>query len=630
MENSALDNLIIWDGKGAPPEGNEVLLWNGYKDTNNHHSLLKYISTHSDRLRAEYLSFIYGFSQFEVSGKRIVEHLEVEEGFSLWWMSLLAEKNPIKSNTVKTTLRLMAIRDLIKELNPTKIELYSPNPNIAKSIKIVCDLHKSSFRFSRQRRSRKYLDFMSIFKRLPHILQGLLFMINYIVKRYTLSRIQRPTWFHGNSSIFILSYFFNLDKQKSISGEFYSRQWESFPEFLSKKNIKINWIHHYLSTPNEPNTSIARRWISNFNKNKTDNVHFFLDSFLSVKVIIKSLNQWLKLVVKSIPLEKEIVRLLKNHQNEWLWPIINKDWKSSVYGVAAMQNILWVNLFEKAMGAIPKQELGLYLCENLDWERAFIHFWKKHGHGHLIAVPHSTIRYWDLRYFDDRRVWDSKDILSQPIADQIAVNGPLSWNTFKRAKQPLDRMIKVEALRYLHLDKKKRHNLLKNNFSTNEKKKIYFLILGDILFETTDAMLKLLEFSHELLKEKYDLTFKPHPATPIDIQDYPNLRLKISNVDLDILFDKFQGVICSIYTSASVEAASLGLPVVTILDNKELNYSALYDDKVTCFVSTKSELKKALARHHDVRINKNNNNIYFWTHEGLPRWKRLIELHKNL
>jgi surface carbohydrate biosynthesis protein (TIGR04326 family) len=630
LGSSSLGNLIIWDGKGPPPEGKTVLLWNGYKDTYNHHSLLKYIDTNSDRLRAEYLSFIYGFSQFEVSGKRIVEHLEIEKGFSLWWMSLLAEKSPVKSNTVQTTLRLMAIRDLIKVLNPTKIELYSSNPNIAKSINKLCDLHKSPFIFNRQKFSRGSWSIMSIFKRLPHVVQGILVMINHIVKRWSLRCIQRPAWFSGNSSIFIFSYFFNLDKQKSVLGEFYSRQWESFPEFLSKHNIKINWIHHYLSTPNEPNTSIARRWISSFNKNKTDNVHFFLDSFLSVKVIIKSLNQWFKLVVKTIPLEKEMVRLLNNHQHEWLWPIIHKDWKSSVYGVAAMQNILWVNLFEKAMDTIPKQKLGLYLCENLNWERAFIHFWKKHGHGHLIAVPHSTIRYWDLRYFDDRRVWDSKDVLSQPIPDQIAVNGPLSWNTFKKANQPIDRMVKVEALRYLHLDKQKKYKLLKNKTSANEKKKIKLLLLGDIVYETTDAMLKLLEFSHDLLKEKYDLTFKPHPAKPINIQDYPNLILNISNVDLDKLFPKFHGVICSIYTSTSVEAVSIGMPVITILDNNELNYSALYDVHSTSFVSTKSELKEVLVRQYNERSNIINNDINFWTNARLPRWERLIKSQKYL
>ena len=116
-------------------------------------------------------------------------------------------KTPVKSNTVQTTLRLMAIRDLIKVLNPTKIDLYSSNPNIAKSINKLCDLQESSFIFNRQKFSRGNWSIMSIFKRLPHVVQGLLVMINHIVKRWSLRRIQRPTWFSGNSSIFFFVFF---------------------------------------------------------------------------------------------------------------------------------------------------------------------------------------------------------------------------------------------------------------------------------------------------------------------------------------------------------------------------------------------------------------------------------------
>jgi len=135
--------------------------------------------------------------------------------------------------------------------------------------------------------------------------------------------------------------------------------------------------------------------------------------------------------------------------------------------------------------------------------------------------------------------------------------------------------------------------------------------------------LSYLRFSHEILR-KYELTLKSHPATPIKIEDYPNLNLNISNVDLDKLLPKYQGVICSIYTSASIEAASIGLPVITILDNNELNFSALYDDTRISFVSTKSELNEALIRQYQDINNIENNDIYFWTNPDLPLWSELL------
>ena len=140
-------------------------------------------------------------------------------------------------------------------------------------------------------------------------------------------------------------------------------------------------------------------------------------------------------------------------------------------------------------------------------------------------------------------------------------------------------------------------------------------------------MLKLLESSHDILKDKYELTLKPHPATPVKINDYPILKLTISNGNLDKLFPEYQGIICSIYTSVSVEAVAMGLPVITILDNNELNYSALYNVQNTSFVSTKSELEEALINQYDKKKKINNNNIYFWTSKKLPRWSKLLEIN---
>ena len=627
MREDFNNNLIIWDQNGSPPDKVKCLLWNGYQDSDYHYSLLNYIDIHSDRLRSEYLSIIYNLSQIEISGKRIVEYLAITHDFSLWWMNLLAEKNPVKSKTIQTALRLLAIRDLIKELNPAQIELYSSNKTVSRALTELCELHKISFVFHYQKKINQEVNILSIIKRLPYVIQGFLFIINHIIKRWTLRNIEKPKWYSNNSSVFIFSYFFNLDKKKCSQGEFYSRQWEMFPKYLVNNGKKINWFHHYLSTSNEPDTSTANRWISNFNKNKIPNTHYLLDSFLSFNIIVRTIKQWIKFIIKTKNLGKGIYQSLKIIDQNWLWYIMLDDWKNSVQGPSAMQNILWVNLLDKSMSSIPQQNLGLYLCENMDWERAFIYFWRKYNHGKLIAVPHATVRYWDLRYFEDIRIWNSNDIFRQPIADHIAVNGPLSWNTYKKAGHPIDRMIKVEALRYLHLNKHKRPKLLNNKNYTIKRKKKKLLLLSDLASDTTDAMLNLLECSFETLKMKFDLTLKSHPANPVNIDKYPTLDVAISNENLEILFQKHQGIICSIYTSAAVEAASIGMPIITILDNNELNFSPLYDLNKTRYVSTNSELEEALIIQYNKKKDIDNNDTYFWTNKNLPHWGKLLEIN---
>jgi surface carbohydrate biosynthesis protein (TIGR04326 family) len=108
-----------------------------------------------------------------------------------------------------------------------------------------------------------------------------------------------------------------------------------------------------------------------------------------------------------------------------LWPLLQTDWETSMRGAAALINLLWIELFDRALCDAPRQDKGFYLCENQGWERAFIHAWRKHGHGELIAVPHATVRFWDLRYFTDPRTFGTLGAGELPQPDYVALNGPL-------------------------------------------------------------------------------------------------------------------------------------------------------------------------------------------------------------
>ena len=90
---------------------------------------------------------------------------------------------------------------------------------------------------------------------------------------------------------------------------------------------------------------------------------------------------------------------LKKNNLFWIWSLFKSDWKNSTIGPVSMVNIIFMHLFDKALNDMPKQKMGLYLCENQGWERIFINSWRKNNHGKLIGVVHSTISYWDLNVF---------------------------------------------------------------------------------------------------------------------------------------------------------------------------------------------------------------------------------------
>ena len=130
--------IEVWDQSDTAPDDRFVFNWNGYAEKTKQHSILNVLEENSDQLRSEYLTFIHEWGQLEVEGKRIVEHLEIEPGFSLWWMTLLAEKSPFKTRAVLDSLRLMATRQLLMNNKPKSVELISGNPNLALAMERLC------------------------------------------------------------------------------------------------------------------------------------------------------------------------------------------------------------------------------------------------------------------------------------------------------------------------------------------------------------------------------------------------------------------------------------------------------------------------------------------------------------
>ena len=303
-----------------------------------------------------------------------------------------------------------------------------------------------------------------------------------------------------------------------------------------------------------------------------------------------------------------------NHKYNFLWINIFDDWKNSTCGRNAIENILYIQLMENILSSLPKMQTGLYLCENQSWEKAFLHLWKKYGHGKIIAVPHSTIRYWDLRYFNHPNSWISTQRLSQPTPDQIAINGPLAWKMLEAANQPMDKMIEVEALRFLHLE-----NLEVKKINKSKNK---VLILGDLDISTTKSMLNLLESQATLFKECI-MMFKPHPANHVNIKDYPKLNLSMTDTNLVKLLPNYNLAISSIYTSAALEVYDVGLPLITVLDHNNFNSSPLRGIDGVSFVATSNELEKAFIACVDNNFHKKNN-FFYTSNSELNRWEKLI------
>ena len=382
-----------------------------------------------------------------------------------------------------------------------------------------------------------------------------------------------------------------------------------------------------------PNTKTGINLVQSFNDNsRSQGCHSILDSYLTLKLVAQTLKKWNKLILISRKL-RGIDRFFSPQGSEvWLWPMLKRDWLSSIKGTTSINNCLWIELFDAALKDVPQQDTGLYLCENQGWERAFLHAWRKHKHGKIIGVPHATIPFWHMYYFDDPRTINARDNLSQPLPDQMAVNGPVAWNAFLESDYKPEQLVEVEALRYLNLtglSKKRETDSSKSkNTHQSDPQKIKILVVGDFSLLFNHQLLCDLEKTMQILPDHYSLTFKPHPGFDVNMKNYPNLTIQITTEALENILCSFDLVISANSTSSSVDAFLAGLPVIIRMDGLSLNLSPLRGQDGVCFVSVVDDFVKAINSIATWETG-NHKQDYFWIDPHLPRWKALLNLDEQ-
>lgn len=250
-----------------------------------------------------------------------------------------------------------------------------------------------------------------------------------------------------------------------------------------------------------------------------------------------------------------------------------------------------------------------------------LHAWRKHGHGEIIGVQHATVPFWHLYYFDDPRSWSAAQRCPMPLPDRLMVNGALPYRTFASAGFPADRLVKVEALRYLNLAGVA---VRPGENDDSGLPKMRILILGDMIAAAMQDFLRLVELAVPSLPVIYEFAFKPHPGLAVRLADYPGLHAEETTEALDRILGQFDLALSANSTSAAVDAYAVGLPVIIMLDGAALNLSPLRGQPGVCFVSGAHDLVEAIMAVGHRRAAEPNGHELFVLNPQLPGWRALL------
>ncbi len=601
---------------------NLVILWNSYQKYNeNYISIPEYIDDNCEDLRSKYLNWVENLGDLIIGGNTL-ENTLVNNNLSLWWLSLLQEKNVFsKSIGITNAIKTIAMLEILKDYIFKEITLYSNNlflkeviTGFAKNNQIKLSIKADIFCKLREP-FEKIANSKNLF-----ILKGFIWLLRYAFTRYPFKGLGIDGWGNTKANITIVNYSLNIEDESKGSHLFKSKYWNNLPDRLIEMKHDINWLNMYIKDKNLPNSFVARKKIKRYNNDKNQN-HIFLDSFISIRLIKRVLLKWLSFVFKVYPIR--VSKVLPRIDNVNFYPFISIDWNNSFFGPSLVSNILYLELFNKAFQSLPKQSLLIYLYENISWEKAMIYSWKKHKHDQVIAYAHSSVRFWDLRYFHSPDYY-TRDNVKEYTPSLIGVNGNLAKKSLLDGGCPRKMIIELEALRYQYLNFIERRSTNENcNLDSNNLK---ILFIGDYAHSNNIYMFDLLK---KLLSKKqfhnHEIIIKPHPSTPICNKYISSFNFKFSEKNLDILSHNVDFAIASSLTTASLDINYLGLPLLIILNGATLNMSPAMENEYSTYIRTFEELSSAINAFSYPLAMKSSSDSLFFLDPSLEKWIKFIK-----
>lgn len=617
--------LLVWDADGAPPLGDwTTVLWRQYASVKDPSiiSIAQLVEQKADELRVRYLAWIHDLGEARIDGRRVIDHLSLRPGFSYWWMSSLAQKfNASGASQIDNAIKALALEMLVVALQAKSIVLISGNHRLADCVQGMCLTKGLSYEWRPVKASAIKGNRHSLYRSLPHAWRAFIYLAWYVLKAIPLALQKRSAIPEHVGEVLFIDVLVHLDKRAISNGSFISNYWTALVEKLTEWRIKSSWLHIYYRHPAVSSPAKAQRLIQGFNKSSGESqFHTLIERSLNLRLLGKVLRDYFT-VRRSLADLRSIGDVRPTGSDLNLWSLHSEEWRDSLCGKEAMINCLRLSLVEEAVSRFPSQRLGIYISENQPWEMALVYAWKAAGHGTLIGTPHTTVRFWDLRYHYDARSYLTGNDKGLPLPDILAVNGPAARESVLASGYPPERVTEVEALRFLHLLRSRSGNITRSS----PRNELRILVCGDFLAETNRRILAWLEIAARSLPHDTIYVFKPHPAYPLNSADNPVLKLEMSEAPLADLLADCDVVFTSNITSAAVDAYCAGISVIQMLDGNTFNMSPLRGLKDVVYVTNPMELAEAIrtAPQRERRVAE----PYFYLDEALPRWRKLLSLN---
>lgn len=588
---------VVWARKTPPPKDQPVFLWDSFDLEDQHAdtiSLPSYVELHAEEIRSRLLAFLCEAKSVESEGQTLEDSLRRDDGFSVWWVSFPSLKRPGQIS-IPIACKLIALEMIVGPHRLEKIRVISDDKSIATLI--LRSISNDPLPLGRT------VD--AIWRAFVHPIRALGSLLRYIAHTRAIPK-NHPLFPEDSSHrIAFFDYLPHLRLQSNSESLYVSPYWADVPNLVARPF----WYHIYPRNVDYRDIRSSFRFVDNVDTTGSGNHFLFLErtSFSAVLQVLRQMIRHRRVHTRFRP---QLRRFALAGSGLHLWNVFEDEWDDSILGTTGMRHLLLLWSTESFVREMPTHSKIFYLMENQPWEVILNHFLEKYMKGPAFGFAHSTIRFWDLRYFSDPRENPFLDSHShRPSPTRILLNGDLAKSLLIDNGFPETSLSVVEASRYNYL--RSLEQQLEHNASD-------IVVLGDSDVRANNTLLEIFRKALTLHQVDRRVLVRSHPICPLTNKQLGPLVGNISTDSLLALLKSAAVVITTAGSSSSADSAALGIPTIVVLDAKELNNSPLRGKGITFEARNADELSLLLRSSNTFA--RQRPSLIFTLDSLYPRW----------
>ena len=584
-------------------------------------------------IRDEYIKFIADFAEKPVTKskrKNLKEYFKYPlKNFSIWWFSLIAEKNTLKSNSYHKLVKFLTILDLQKKYSCDEIWL---SINDADLTHLILNYNNNCQDLRNHKKKSEIIYLFSILK--ETLIYFLFFMLRIITVKKAMRGLSNRKNKLKNSKYLLVTYFPLLDKEELKHKKFINKYYKPLQTALEKKcEDRITWLALIVGIDGfdlKQSVALGKQI------NEWGYSLFFTEEWITFKDFFVIISQYSYTLVKFLFKLPYISKEFKYPDSEGdinVWQLFKRDWYRSFCGLICVEGLIYYRLFSNIFRDLKEKTIITYIAEMHAWEKALNIAASQEQKGlKTIGIQHTVVSLLLLMYFNYKaELEDGDNIQKMPKPNYLACVGKIPVKLFRESGWNENKLFTLGAIRHQYLKQ-----FINNKINWKNRENKVVVALSILLEESKETLL----YVYQAFKNqtKYRVVLKGHPFLPVQlIANSLNIKLDgntfhIVETPLSELLPVAKAVIVNGSASA-LEGIACQCPVIIPRLSNIIDINPLAKIReLPTYVSSPEELKKVvdeiIDRKESPILYENCKNFieeYFEFHDSNEEFLNILE-----